>query len=566
MKRFFLFWTASCFCAAGMLPLAAENILLRGGQVSEMDYVMEQEIVPFDGVTQLTAGFVVPKSFSSPSYNQRIQSFDIRYSEPPTRQRRNVDLHGNETIEVDWSYPQQPVRVSIRLKAVNETRLERLQTRALFPPERIPYEVRMYLRPTKQVPADRPEIIETARRVTADSETEFDAVQQILSWLVDKMQYTLRPARFDASYSMSTGKGNCQNYSHLSAALMRAVGIPVRIVNGVTMKEPYDMEVSGGWMTVRMAQGRHSWIEVYFPDLGWVPFDPQQMEMFVNNRFLRIEVGLDNEETVKDGTIRWKRTAGAIGQPRFRETINARFVRDDNRIVAERQSYGPRKVLLSPLIDSAFRTIAFEAEAAPAAVMVSSPAAYGVPDTVGNLEFPLHEDFLETRTPVYRADSDEMALQKNFLVETAEYVTTQGQKYAQSFDLRKPMLLERIGLALHKFGGAGQIWIEVMQDDSGKPGGILFQSEWLSLEKMKTTRGYDWVDFEFPGGSKSVPSGRYWLALAYTGSPVINWFFTCGKNVGPSDGTRFNSVFDDKWSRSLSYEFNYRLIGKRTGR
>jgi hypothetical protein len=567
MKPFFFAVTAACFWTVGMLPAGAENVVLRGGQVSEIDYVMEQEITPFSGVTQLTAGFVVPKDFLSPSYSQRIQSFDIRYSQPPARQRRNVDIRGNETIEVDWSYPQQPIRVSIRLKALNETRLERLETRALFPPERIPYEVKTYLRSTRQVPADKPEIIETARRLTADSETEFDAVQQILSWLVDKMQYTLRPGQFDASYSMRTGKGNCQNYSHLSAALMRAVGIPVRIVNGVTLKEPYDMEVSGGWMTVRMAQGRHSWIEVYFPDLGWVPFDPQQMQMFVNNRFIRVEVGLDNEETVKDGTIRWKRMADASGQPRFQETINARFVRDNNRIVAEHQSYGPRKVLLSPWVESTFRTIAFEAEAAPAGVVLPlSESAYSVPDTVGNLEFPIHEDFLETRTPVYHADSNETFLQKNFLVETAEYVTTQGQKYAQTFILREPMLLERIGLALHKFGGKGQIWIEVMKDDSGKPKDMLFQSEWLSSEKMNTPSGYDWVDFALSGGPKSLPPGRYWLALAYTGSPVINWFFTCGKNIGPSDGTRFNSVFDEKWSRSLSYEFNYRVIGKKMNR
>jgi transglutaminase-like putative cysteine protease len=51
----------------------------------------------------------------------------------------------------------------------------------------------------------------------------------------------------------------------LAAALMRAVGIPARIVNGVTLKKPFDVNVSGQILTLNMAEGRHSWIEVYFP-------------------------------------------------------------------------------------------------------------------------------------------------------------------------------------------------------------------------------------------------------------------------------------------------------------
>ncbi len=543
----------------------AENYLLQGGQASEINYAMSQEIVPFPGITQLTASFVVPKSFSSPSYNMNVLFFDIQYSEPPSGQRKYIDQRGNEVLEVYWKYPANTITVRIQLRTKNETRLERLQTHALFPPEMIPYDTRVYLSATEQVPSDQPEIIETARRLTADSESEFDAVQHILTWLVDKMQYVLKPGSFDATYAMQTGRGNCQNYSHLAAALMRAVGIPVRIVNGVTLKEPYDMEVAGGWMTIRMAQGRHSWIEVFFPDLGWVPFDPQQMQLFVSNRFIRIEVGLDNQETVKDGTIRWKRLSYATGRPGFQESISTSFVQDNVRVYAERQTYGPHKMLLSPRVESAFRMVTFKAEAAPVAVLTKPAAASFIrPDTLGNLEFPVNTDFLETRYVVQKPDSGETTLQKNFLVETAEYVTTKGQKYAQTFILKEPIQLDNIGLALHKFGGSGQTWVEVMNDDgSGKPKEVLYSSDLLPLEQLKTAGGYAWVDFMFSGGPKILQPGKYWIALAYTGSPIVNWFFTYGKNVGPVDGTRYNSLFDETWSRSLTYEFNYRVIGKK---
>jgi len=75
-----------------------------------------------------------------------------------------------------------------------------------------------------------------------------------------------------------------------------------------------------------MGQGRHSWIEVWFSDLGWVPFDPQQTELFVSNRYIRIEIGIDNNETINDGLLRWTQISGTKGKPRLQESISAAFV------------------------------------------------------------------------------------------------------------------------------------------------------------------------------------------------------------------------------------------------
>ncbi|HEX9934145.1 MAG TPA: hypothetical protein VGB38_03025, partial [bacterium] len=177
MRKFSVLLSWICSLLIPIAPALAENYLLQGGQVSDIDYTMDQEIVPFPGVTQITLGYVIPKDFMSPSYRQDVQSFDVRFSVPPARQRRTIDLRGNEIVEADWLAPKDPIRISIRLHTLNETRLEPLQTRALFPPERIPLDARVYLTATRQVPSTRPDIVETARRLTADSETEFDAVQ-----------------------------------------------------------------------------------------------------------------------------------------------------------------------------------------------------------------------------------------------------------------------------------------------------------------------------------------------------------------------------------------------------
>jgi len=179
------------------------------------------------------------------------------------------------------------------------------------------------------------------------------------------------------------------------------------------------------------------------------------------------------------------------------------------------------------------------------------------------LDFPENVNFLELTGEVEESESGEMLMRKNFVVETAEYVTTKGQKYAQIFILQNPIKLERVDLALHNFGGKGQLWIELHKDDGqGRPGQYLASSEIKPLNSISKAPGYRWVGFHFPGNELALPPGQYWIALGYTGSPIVNWFFTYGKPVGPVYGTRYNTMFDETWSRSLTYEFNYRVIGK----
>jgi hypothetical protein len=118
-----------------------------------------------------------------------------------------------------------------------------------------------------------------------------------------------------------------------------------------------------------------------------------------------------------------------------------------------------------------------------------------------------------------------------------------------------------VALALHKFGGSGQLWVEILEDHEGQPGNMVTASRLINLSKLPSFPGYQWVDFDITKEKTMIPPGRYWIALAYSGSPVINWFFTYGKPVGPADGTRFQTVLDDSWSHHLAYEFNYRVVG-----
>lgn len=64
-------------------------------------------------------------------------------------------------------------------------------------------------------------------------------------------------------------RGYCEYYASTMAVLLREARIPARIAYGFLPGE----RAADGTETV-MASGQHWWVEVYFPGVGWVEFDP----------------------------------------------------------------------------------------------------------------------------------------------------------------------------------------------------------------------------------------------------------------------------------------------------
>ncbi len=541
-------------------PVSGENYTLKGDMDSAIRYELQEQVTANPGVKKIILSFVVPQSFTSPTYSQDIKDFKVIFNPEPQDREEKKDKHGNMVITATWSRVPNTVDVRLSCQAKSRTHLTTLSTGAPFPVKDPGAEFADYLKSTEQVQANESRIKKLATELTRGVKTEYDAVQRIVSWVVDNVRYVTPPVRYDAVYSLESGKGNCQNYSHLSAALLRSVGIPARIVVGVTLNEPYNIAWQKGVLTFKMGQGRHSWIEVWFPDLGWVPFDPQNSVLFVSNRFIRLEVGADNNETKNDGLMRWSQLQEAK-RPALQEVINASFASDQVKIKGDRESYGPKNLLLTPQVKAQFQQIAIiPPPPPPPPPKDPGKLRYTVPFLYGNLDYPEDVDFAFPRS-VKAAGAGQFEMQNNFLVETAEYVTTQRTQYAQVFVLKKPVKLAKVGLALHNFGGDGMLWLDLFKDDNGKPGALMATSGMIGVEQISMKPGYRWVDFDFAKEKLDLMPGSYWIALGFTGSPIVNWFYTYGKPVGPVYGTRYKGVFDSDWSGALSYEFNYRIAG-----
>jgi len=530
--------------------------------VSTIHYELQHQITAGDNMKKLTLSFVIPQSFDSPTYKQQISNFKMKFAPEAQDSKTTTDDRGNKITVATWTNVPDKIDAVISFDAKNVTGLKAFETQSPFPLSSVPQDLNVYLKETAQVQTNNTEIRQLALKLTKDVKTQFDAVQRVISWVVDNVHYVSPPVKYDALYSLQSGKGNCQNFSHLSAALLRSVGIPVRIINGVTLNQPFDIAWDKGTLTFKMGQGRHSWVEVWFPDLGWVPYDPQSMQFFVSNRFVRIEAGIDNNETKNDGLIRWVQASNAATKPKLQETIDANMLSDSVNVRGSRQAYGPKNLLLGPNVKAEFKKI--EIVPPPPPIVITDDEKkilrYTVPYLYGNLEFPEDVDFAFPRV-TKNTGKDAFEMSRNFIVETAEYVTTKATQYAQVAVLKQPVKLKTVGLALHKFGGEGWLWIDIFKDEDGKPGAPLFTTQMINLDKISLKPGYRWVDFTFEGEAPALMPGSYWIALGFSGTPIINWFYTYGKPVGPVYGTRYKGVFQDDWSGALSYEFNYRLKG-----
>ena len=84
---------------------------------------------------------------------------------------------------------------------------------------------------------------------------------------------------------LETGRGVCQDYTHVMLAIARSWGVPGRYVSGYVHREGKEGEQS-------LPGASHAWGEFYIPDAGWVGIDPTNNTV-ADHRFVAVATGRD---------------------------------------------------------------------------------------------------------------------------------------------------------------------------------------------------------------------------------------------------------------------------------
>ena len=116
-------------------------------------------------------------------------------------------------------------------------------------------------------------IYQLAKGVSAGASTDYDVVRKVGAWLEANYTYSesVPNHRYPLeSFLFQDKTGYCQQFSGSAALMLRMLGIPVRVASGFA---PGTLNRDTGEYVVRDLDA-HSWIEVWFAGIGWVPFDP----------------------------------------------------------------------------------------------------------------------------------------------------------------------------------------------------------------------------------------------------------------------------------------------------
>lgn len=152
-----------------------------------------------------------------------------------------------------------PIPSVEQLRAAGQDYPESIRSRYLGLPNRVPE--RVYA---------------LARQLTATAPTPFDQAVAIETYLRENFEYTLElsapPVDVEVAdyFLFELKRGYCDYYATAMAVLARAVGLPARVVTGYASGE---YNARNAEYVVREADA-HTWVEIYFPGIGWVEFEP----------------------------------------------------------------------------------------------------------------------------------------------------------------------------------------------------------------------------------------------------------------------------------------------------
>jgi hypothetical protein len=121
-----------------------------------------------------------------------------------------------------------------------------------------------------------PFVVDTVASVVGDAAGPYERVRRIHAFLTDRANGFRYSLATEAGTSgdlladfLRLRRGYCEQYAGAMAVMVRAAGVPARVVLGYT---PGEVQSDGSRLIT--SDDAHAWVEVYFQDLGWVPFDP----------------------------------------------------------------------------------------------------------------------------------------------------------------------------------------------------------------------------------------------------------------------------------------------------
>ena len=215
--------------------------------------------------------------------NQRIYLNEIPAGGLPALHLvREIDVQSNSSVDIEWDH-NRDLTVHASLKGLRRISYEAVSEVRDIPLEDIQNSNTNYME--FMYPQDyfmltehdlTDESIAIAESLMNEQPTVFDKAMVVQRWLSSaEFLYTLEvpilpPNNAVDAFLNQLRRGHCELFASAMVLMLRSQGIPARVVSGYRGGEWEEFDRS---YTVR-ANMAHLWVEVLFPEYGWIIFDP----------------------------------------------------------------------------------------------------------------------------------------------------------------------------------------------------------------------------------------------------------------------------------------------------
>jgi transglutaminase-like putative cysteine protease/sugar lactone lactonase YvrE len=159
-----------------------------------------------------------------------------------------------------------------RLRAVMRAEVEISAIRYFVFPDRcgslddIPADLReRYTADGSKYQTRDPFIARLSKKIVGDEDNPYYVARRIFDHVRGALEYELTGGWNVAPVVLQRGTGSCSEYTFSFVALCRAAGLPARFVGAIVVRGD-DASLDDVY---------HRWPEVYLPNYGWIPIDPQ---------------------------------------------------------------------------------------------------------------------------------------------------------------------------------------------------------------------------------------------------------------------------------------------------
>jgi len=232
-------------------------------------------------------------------YGQRCLSSNIIIEPTPDELTYQTDFFGNTLlfISIYKEHDQLEITSESTVEIVDRSNAEKASASSIVWHEfknqvainsEVYADVMQYTLPSLHVPYSQT-IREFVLDCFPEGATLWTGCQSLMKKIYSSLDFTpgFTTVNTPVESVLVSRKGVCQDFAHLMIACLRNIGLPARYVSGYieTFPPPGKEKLIG-------SDASHAWVSVYFPEIGWVEFDPTN-NLLPSHNHITVAVGRD---------------------------------------------------------------------------------------------------------------------------------------------------------------------------------------------------------------------------------------------------------------------------------